>query len=81
MFCPDFFFKTGCRFKDTGLWSTVVYINNIHLFLNDKSEKPLEFFCFPYKNIILSFCSFWQPKRDVMAEAIRRIMLGEEEEE
>lgn len=75
MFCPEQGVNLK-RLQDTGLYSILTYINTTHLFLKEKSEKPLEF-CFfvffrlPCRNIILTvFCSFWQPKRDVLAGAM-----------
>lgn len=62
MFCPEFL-KQGVDLKrlpqDTGLYSILRYINTTHLFLNEKSEKPLEFFLFfvYYIEILFSWVS------------------------
>lgn len=45
MFCPEQAVNLK-RLQDTGLYSILRYINTTHLFLKEKSEKPLEFFFF-----------------------------------
>lgn len=69
MFCPEFL-NRGADLKrlpqHIGLYSSLRYINTTRLFLNDTSEKPLEFVFFPHiKKILFSVFAQFDSQREM----------------